>query len=443
VNVLFLALTPHGFGETLIGLALADQLDADDVTCRFIVENSARTPLLGSRHEFDVIEPDMGAFAWLIVDDVVRSFRPDLIVLSDYFTYTAVMRWRYRLDPWRIESYGIPIVPIDIWEWGNTDFVVDIAGDHVFQASDRFRAFPAALRPVPLAHLTADSRGQARPFRVWDRERPLPSGARDRLRASFGVAPADRLVLLATAQWQVTGDAAYSEAASAVTTGVPRLVTRYLTALPGQTHFLLLGEVPPAWSGLPAGRTHAIPSCPPAEFGAILQAADAVLSLNIAGTTVWRAVLSGIPAMVLGNSFRIDGMNRAANGPGPGAGKAGLAPAAAGLAAADAATGGLSPFVRETLPACLPLHPFRMWPLAFHKFLAPMLTANPYTDAVLEAEVLDETAAVAGMQRLLFDPAFRAARLAAQEGYAAQVRALPPTRDVFAATVAAAGISLT
>jgi hypothetical protein len=425
-RVLFLALTPHGFGETLIGLSLADQIATQELTCAFVIEECGRTLLKGSRHSFDVIDPAMGRLAWLVIDDVVTSFRPDLIVLSDYFTYCAVLEWRYRLDPWRIESYGVPIVPIDIWEWGATDFIVDIAGDHVYRASDRFRSFPVQLRPVPLAHLTADPAGTARPFRVRSGEEPLTPTARKALRASLGVGDHDRLLLLATAQWQVTTEAAYSEAASAVTTGIPRIVTHYLDSLPERAHFLLIGEIPPAWAGLPAGRTHSVPSCPPEEFGGVLQAADAVLSLNIAGTTVWRAVLAGIPALVLGNRFRI---RHDAD--------------TAGLAEADAAVGGVSAFARRALRDCLPLHPFRMWPLGFHRFLTPLLTANPYTDAVCQAEVLDEAAVVTGLRSLLFDPAFRAARLAAQDAYAARVRALPPTRDVFAGAAAELGVGLT
>ena len=182
---------------------------------------------------------------------------------------------------------------------------------------------------------------------------------------------------------------------------------------------LLIGESPAAWAGLPTGRVHSVPPCPPGEFGALLQAADAVLSLNIAATTVWRAVMSGIPAMVLGNSYRIQD--------------------AAGLEEA-AAAGGFTSFVRGAVRECLPLHPFRMWPLGFRSFLAPLLTANPYTDAIAQAEVLDEPAVVDGLTSLLFDPACRAGRLAAQNAYADAVRALPATPGVFAAVAAGLGI---
>ena len=419
MKALFLALSPQGFGETLIGLALADQLVSAGVTSHFIVEETARTILAERGHEFDVIEPGMGKLAGLIVDDVVQRFRPDVIILADYFTYVTISV-RYQVDPWFIERYGIPVVPIDIWEWGGTDFVVDIAGDYVYPASDRFRSLPACLRPVPLAHTEPDDAGHARPFRVGTGEEPLSALARSRLRSSLGVGEQDRLVLLATARWQVTGDAAYSQAASSVASGIPPMVTHYLEQLPPRTRFLLIGEIPKAWSGLPAERTHAVPPCPQPEFGALLQAADAVLSLNIGGTTVWRAVMSGVPAMVLGNSYRLRDV--------------------ADIDRADALTGGFTDFVRDAVTEVVPLHPFRMWPLGFFSFLRPLLAGNPYADAVAQAEVLDERAVVDSLTRLLYDDGYRADRIAGQDRYAGQVLALPPTGEVFTAMAARLGI---
>jgi hypothetical protein len=420
-RALFLALSPHGFGETLIGLNLADQLVPLGVTSQFIVEESATTILAGRGHSFDVIEPGMGRLAGLVVDDVVQRFRPDVIILADYFTYCTISV-RYQLDPWFIEAYGIPVVPIDIWEWGGTDFVVDIAGDYVYRASDRFRSLPACLRPVPLAHLEPDDAGHARPFRVASGEEPLSARARSRLRSSLGVGEQDRLVLIATARWQVTGDAAYSQAASSVAAGVPPMVTHYLEQLPPRTRFLLIGEISQAWSGLPTDRTHAVLPCPQQEFGALLQAADAVLSLNLGGTTVWRAVMSGVPAMVLGNRYRLRD--------------------AADIERADAQAGGFTDYVRDAVTEVVPLHPFVLWPLGFYSFLRPMLAGNPYADAVAQAEVLDERAVVDSLTRLLYDGGYRADRIAAQDRYADQVLALPPTGEVFTAMAARLGIGV-
>jgi len=152
----------------------------------------------------------------------------------------------------------------------------------------------------------------------------------------------------------------------------------------------------------------------------MLQAADAVLSLNIGGTTVWRAVMSGVPAMVLGNSYRLRD--------------------AADIDRADALAGGFTDFVRDAVTEVVPLHPFRMWPLGFFSFLRPLLAGNPYADAVAQAEVLDERAVVAGLADLLYDDRYRTARIAAQDGYAGQVLALPPTGEVFTAMAARLGL---
>lgn len=421
MKALFLALSPQGFGETLIALSLADQVASLGVTSSFIVEDHARTLMAAHGYEFSVIESRMGKLACLVIDDVIREFRPDVLVLADYFTYCAVLEVQYRLNPWFIDTYDIPVVTIDIWEWGNTDFYVDIAGDDiVYRASDRFRSLAAHLRPVPLAHFEPDAANRAHPFRVSAGEQPLSRADRRRRREALGVGGRERLVLLPTARWQVETDAVYSKAARGVSTSMPRVVTHYLERLPAQTHFLLIGEVPPAWSCLPADRTHSVPPCSPREFGALLQASDAVLSLNIAATTVWRAVMSGVPAMVLGNRYQLRDEGDVDL----------VLPGSNGLAAS----------ARAVLKEHLPVYPFRMWPLGFYSFLEPLLTANPYTDAVLRAEILDGSGAVEGLTSLLFDPGFRADRLAAQSAYAEKVRALPETGAVFTSMAEEIGV---
>jgi predicted ATPase len=71
-----------------------------------------------------------------------------------------------------------------------------------------------------------------------------------------------------------------------------------------------------------------------------------------------------------------------------------------------------------------------------------MLAGNPYADAVAQAEVLDERAVVDSLTRLLYDGGYRADRIAAQDRYADQVLALPPTGEVFTAMAARLGIGV-
>lgn len=426
MRLLFSAVCSTGFGETLIGVSLADQLRKVGVTSHFIIEPHALRTLVRDRkhpgHEYTVLEPQMGPLARLLVDEAIATFRPDAIVLADYLTHCRTFTRRYRLDPWFIESHGLPVIPIDIWELEKTGYRIDLATDDDFEVNEHFRDLPAQLRPVPLAHLEPDGTGRARPFRVWDGEDRVSARTRNHLRTTLGLEKQDKLVLLATAAWQLGKGIKHRPQVLPVRDAMPRIVAHYLQQLPPQTHFLLAGEAPEVLAELPGDRIHRLPPCLPDRFGNLVGAADAILSMNISATTVTRAVMAGVPVMVLGNRFDIQDQEDTEK--------------------AEAEIGGFSPAVREQLPGAMPLHPFRLWPLSYYKFLTPLLTANPFTQAVTQAEILDEQAVTGGLTRLLYDQPTRSQALARQSAYADRVRALPDTPTVFTETLEHTGIGM-
>jgi hypothetical protein len=424
MRLLFSAVCPTGFGETLIGVSLADQLRKLGVTSHFIIQPHALRMLVRSRndpgHQYTVLEPEMGSLAKLLVDDAIATFRPDAIVLADYLTHCRTFSRTYHLDPWFIESRGVPVIPIDIWELEKTSYSIDLATDDDAEVNEHFRDLPAQLRPVPLAHLEPDGTCRARPFRVWDREDRVSARTRNHLRTTLGLEKQDKLVLLATAAWQLGKGIRHRKQVIPVRDAMPRILAHYLQQLPPRTHFLLAGEAPEVLADLPGDRIHRLPPCLPDRFGNLLGAADAILSMNISATTVTRAVMAGVPAMVLGNRFDIQDTEDAEK--------------------AEAELGGFSPVVREQLPSAMPVHPFRLWPLSYYKFLTPLLTDNPFTGAVTQAEILDEQAVTGGLTRLLFDQPTRSEALAKQSAYADRVRALPDTPTVFTETLEHIGI---
>jgi len=427
MRLLFSAVCPTGFGETLIGVSLADQLRPLGVTSHFIIQPHALRMLARSKkepgHEYTVLEPQMGPLAKLLVDDAIATFRPDAIVLADYLTHCRTFTRTYHLDPWCIESHGVPVIPIDIWELEKTGYRIDLATDDVAEVNEHFRDLPAQLRPVPLAHLEPDGTGRARPFRVWDRDDRVSARTRNHLRTTLGLDKQDKLVLLATAAWQLGKGIAHRKQVLPVRDGMPRILAHYLQQLPPQTHFLLAGEAPEVLAELPGDRIHRMPPCLPDRFGHLLGAADAILSMNISATTVTRAVMAGVPAMVLGNRFDIADQEDTDK--------------------AEAELGGFSPVIHENLPGAMPLYPFRLWPLSYYRFLTPLLTDNPFTGAVTQAEILDEQAVTGGLTRLLYDQPTRSEALARQSAYADRVRALPDTPAVFMETLEHIGMVVT
>lgn len=420
MNLMFFALSTAGYGETVIGLSLARQLEPLGVRSHFVISPVSEQVLRRSGVPFTTIEPRMGRLVRLLVDEDVRQFKPDAIVLADYYTYTGVFRERFGLDSWFIEEYGVPILPIDIWEWDKTSCAVDMFEEDR-PTDKKILDMDVFLRPVPLAH--PDREGRAYPFRLWEGTERVTRRTKRHLYETFGLGSRDRLVLLTIAPWQHMAEDKYlSSIGTHVLRGVPRLLAHYLAQLPDTTHFLIIGEVPPELAALPGSRVHALPPCSPARFTTMLGASDLVLSLNIGATTLGRAVLSDIPAVVLTNGFAV--------------------PDAVAIGEVEAKLGGLTSGVRSWLGDMLPLHQMRMWPLGFWEFLEPILAGNPYTGAFTDLELLDEPAVVQGLERALYDPATRDRLAAGRAQYLSILDAQVDTRSVFAAAAARVGLVL-
>lgn len=407
MKLLFFAMSSAGYGETLIGMSLARQLRPAGIETYFICEPMSEKLLRGSGFPYLVLDRSMGGFARLLVDDTVASFRPDAIVLSDYFTYCGVFPKRYGLDPWFIDRYRLPIIPIDIWEWANTDFAVDVFDGKAMTVDRRIMEMPVHLRPVPIAHL--DESPQIYPFRLWEGNERVSRRTRDHLRETFGMAKDDKMVLLAVAGWQQ--DKYSDDNGDRIAERVPELLVHYLRQTPPTTRFILVGKVPPALEAL-GDRAHVIPPCSPSRFNVLLGSVDLVLTLNLGATTLARAVLSDIPGLVLTNRFSISEKPE--------------------IDRVEAELGGMSEEVRSWLTRTLPLYPFRMWPLGFHRFLDPIVADNPYLSTFAHVELLDEPAVLAALDNVLYDREVRDGLAANRAAYLETLAAHPSTAEVFA-----------
>ncbi|MEN3361633.1 MAG: hypothetical protein V7637_5615 [Mycobacteriales bacterium] len=419
MRLLFLALTPYAYGETADGVQLAHQLRELRADCHFVVQPSCVEPVLTDGYPCTMVEPSMGGHVVSVIGDLVRSFRPDAIILSDYFMYWVQVALVFGVEPWFIEEYGLPIIPIDLWEWENTDFKVDPFGDLVLEVNDRILTMDVHLRPVPLAHLDSGPAGRGYPYRRrggTDRVSDLTRGV---VFDQLGMRRTDRLLLLPLSLWQEPPPY-LPPAAVRLGQHLPDLLVHYLRQLPDSTHFLIIGPRAEAFSALPPARTHLIaptsagPACPPRRYSTLLGSADAVLALQLTSTAVMRGVFADVSGLALTNGFALTGesdVDRLA-----------------------AATGGVSDYLREWLAGLdWTVEEFSYWPMKLRSLARPVLTDNPFLGAVAEAEILDEAAVVGQLTRMLYGPATRERLAQARSDYVRAVDALPSTADVFTA----------
>jgi hypothetical protein len=422
MRLLHFALSTLGYGEALIGLSLADQLKKTGVESHFVISGSLEKVLRRSGYDHTIVDESMGGLVRLVIDDVVERFCPDAIILSDYFTYSGVLDQCFGLDPWFVDEYDLPIIPIDIWEWETTDFSIDMCGGYSHVVSKRILDIDVHLRPVPLAHLNDGASGRGYPFRLWAEDERVNRRTRNHLLTTLGLRPADRLVMLTVAAWQQLAPENCRGDVARLSHTVPHLLASYLRKLPLSTHFLVVGKVPEALTRLPAERTRTIPPCSPKRFSTLLGSVDLVLSLNAGSTTLARAILSDIPGMVLTNRYTIEDIDS--------------------LDEAEQQLGGLSDNVRSWLAGAAPLYPFRMWPLGFHSFLEPILTDNPYTTTLAQAELLDEPGVISGLEAVLYNSDARDRLARARAAYRQKIFNHPDTCEVFAAAARRLGLAV-
>ncbi|MEE1790029.1 DUF6365 family protein [Streptomyces sp. BE308] len=422
MRLLFLATVVKEHHEATVGIDLANQLRSAGVESHFIVDTYNEQQVRAAGYAHTIVSPTMDAGILDVLRGVVGEFRPDAIVLSDYVAHWVAFTYAYRTDPWCVEEFGLPVIPLDLYELANTDFELEILGRPV-RADDRILSMPAHLRPVPVARPEpAPGDGQALPYRLSRTIGPAPAAERERIRGPLGLSDDERLLVVPTMDWQriiaAKGDRITRELGSRV----PELIAGYLGKLPERTHFLLLGPEWEAFRRLPPERTHLVPSYSPAEHDDWVRSADGVMAFHLPSPALERSVFADVPGL-----YAVNGIEVA-----PGAGRTVLTDA----------LGGVSGQVAEWLDAFpLPLPEFHLWPLRWNSIYRPLYAGNPFADAVAHAEILDEPSVVGRLEELLYDTAAQDRLATARDGYRRQIDALPDTVEVFSEAARRSGLS--
>jgi hypothetical protein len=401
VRLLFLAALRKTLHEVTIGLDLARQLPASS---HFVVDAGNAGQVTAAGFGCTVIDPALGAGVRDEVARVVAEVRPDAIVLADFLGHWLTMRTSYGTDPWFVSDFGIPVVPIDLYELADGTRSVEVLG-RTTDVGDEVLGMHPHLRPVPMARPVRT--GSARPYRAAPALAPLTAARRAEVRRGLGVADGDRLLVVPTLPWQRLMREHAGPATRELAARLPALVAQYLRQLAG-THVLVTG---PVFDGPPAPRATVRESYTAAEYDAMIGAADLVWSFHLPSFGIERALPMDVPGVLSVNRTPVP---------------RGTVP------------DGAAPAVRDWLAGYpLDLPEFHMWPLRWNALLAPLLAGNPYAGCVPVTELLDAGAVLGTLHALLHDPATRASAAEARARYAGLVAALPSPAEALDEALAA------
>ncbi|MET9608573.1 DUF6365 family protein [Streptomyces sp. NPDC006512] len=418
MRLLFMATLAKTLHETTVGLDLAHQLKPAGVRCHFVVDADNEPQLKASGHSYTVVTSDLGHGIRDTVARTVREFRPDAIVLSDYLGHWLTHLVNYETDPWYVQEFGVPVLPIDMLGLADTDREVEVLGKTV-TVDANLLDMPLHLRPVPVNRPQRPAGPNGLLYRANSTLTPLTDAARERVRRSAGVEAGRRLLLFPTLPWQHIMQTRAGPATRELAVRLPRLIGHYLRRLPADTRFVMVG---PYFEnlGLPPERVHFEPVYTADRYHQLLGASDAVMSCFLTSYALERAILLDVPGLIATNGHAFPA----------GAAASGTAP-----------FGALSPAARSWLtdfPG--PVPSFHQWPLRWSRLLSGLLHDNPFADTVLSAEVFDENAVVSGLESVLYDPAVRDGLAAARADYRDALGRLPDTAQAFTAAADRLGI---
>lgn len=394
-GTLILTVVPAAFGEVLVGLDIAHQLHARGERVVFLAPRQHEILLRGAPFRWGRIDLGMDRIDG-VVQAVLREQGCDTLLIVDItstFLHLNVFQPQARFPA----GLDARLVGLDLWSLAETELIWDLGAERWRIPAQALQI--ARLVPAPLARPSVHGAYRALPKTTAEQRQAV----RALRRAELGLNEATRLVITTGARWQQP-ESQRQATHVRLSRSLPEILLHVIAKLGPQVRHIHVGpwplaEAPPS--------TRLLPQVPPAEFHALLSAADLLLCVNAAATSLVAATAAGLPSVLLVNSYAGEPDKVASRLP------------------------GADPFLRGWLDRLGTLHRFRVCPLGLYELLAPVLHDNPYATTFSIVEMLEIEAVVAACSQLLFDAAAAQAMRERQASYWASLASLPSALERF------------
>jgi len=376
-TIVFIVTSFWAYGELLIALEFAKRAPVTKYRVHFFIPSSHEKILKDYNFEYTVLIPHSRKINRLLFSDFEQRRKPAFIILSDFLNYHFCEN-HYGLLHEDLELFSGKLGAFDNFDWEHSGRFMDTYGfkaknmDGIDLSLYGFRLIPS---PIVSPRQTGDSSKYYyslidTPLEYTEKERLLK---RNKLKLNSG----KKIILTTSATWQETHKA-YPEITNfvkssnaAFKTIIRKLSENYLIICIGPESFFTPREINQNYVLL--GQQT------PEVFNEYLQASDLFLSRNLTSTTQARAVVSGIPTVLLANSYFFNNDTRKN----------------------EIIKSINDPDSREVMEPLNLSYPFLMFPVGWYKFLKPHISSNPYSSAYRRLEIFEINRSVLEIEALM------------------------------------------
>lgn len=375
--ILFIVTSFWAYGE--LGIACEFALRAREAGHKpyFIIPPSHDKTIEKYGFPYTTLLPKSGQVNRILLTDIELRLKPEIILLADFLNYNFCES-HYGLTPDDLRIFSGKLGTFDNFDWVITGNQMDTYG---FRA-DKFgeidvRRYGFRLCPCPIVNPHSGERENTYHYSLFTQNLPYRADATKEWKIKIGLPTDKKLILFTHAPWQESYKQ-YPDVEAFVKAS--NEVFYYLIKCLAKEHTVLCIGAKGYFSECENDHILYKEQLPPKEFEQFLLATDLFISRNITSTSLARAVLSGIPSVNFSNSLFFSKTKLLRKDQLP------FKP----IALVDA--------ILEKLERC---YPYRMFPVGWYKFLAPVLKNNPYGKTLLLLEQFDVTNSLKRINELL------------------------------------------
>ena len=341
-----------------------------------------------------------------LISELIQSYAPDLIILFDAFTFEYAQNWTgFNME--LLKKCGIPIASIDEYEYTRTNYKLDYYGVFVKKLPDLLNHCNFVFKNCPLSMPRADHGKNEYYYKALNALN-LPDSDRHATfrRKVFGEDSVGRkIVFFPTSAWEVEGAYSFS-CQNSLAEWLGPLLFHYLDDL--KENILLFHVGKENWNLASKGKLvyYHRDSLTTSEFEECIQLSDLFVTYNVVSISLSKAVLFGIPSIVLNNQKIIE---------------------------FEKLAGTLEKrpeWYRRMACEVKKVYPFRASMFGWFSFLKECLKDNSYTETFVTAPVFNYSKMMELLRTALFDSDYRQAIQLAQTNFAKEYDKIPSPEKV-------------